>query len=99
MIDAMSPPVRIASSVVLAAAAIAAGYGVGLKVSGTKNAAAAGAAVLGVAGAAVVYKLNAEVPEVAAITLHNLVLSHDDPLELKREEVEGVAKRFEFSWD
>jgi Chloroplast envelope transporter len=96
MIDAMSPPVRIASSVVLAAAAVAAGYGLGLKIAGTRNAAVAGAAVLGLAGGALVYKMNAEVPEVAAITLHNLVLGHDDPLELKREEVEGVAKRFEF---
>lgn len=89
----MSPPVRIASSVVLAAAAIAAGYGLGLRIAGTRNAAAAGAVVLGVAGGAMVYKMNAEVPEVAAVTLHNLVMGHDNPLELKREEVEGVVKR------
>ncbi|XP_020093694.1 protein TIC110, chloroplastic [Ananas comosus] len=94
VVDALSPPARLASSAVLAAAAIAAGYGLGLRLGGTRAAAIGGAAVLGAAGGAVVYALNASVPEVAAANLHNLVASYDDPAALNREDVESILKKY-----
>jgi hypothetical protein len=43
-----------------------------------------------VAGAAAV---NAVVPEVAAVGLHNYVAGHDDPTNLDYGEVEAIAKK------
>lgn len=54
----------------------------------------AGAAALGAAGGAAVYALGSSVPEAAAVNLHNFVAGCDDPGALKREDIEGVAKRF-----
>ncbi|OVA12664.1 hypothetical protein BVC80_9017g17 [Macleaya cordata] len=94
LVDSLSPPARLASSVVIVASALAAGYGLGFRFGGTRNTGLAGAVALGAAGGAAVYALNASVPEVAAVNLHNLVASCDDPTELKNEDVEGIAKRY-----
>ncbi|RWV81329.1 hypothetical protein GW17_00057263 [Ensete ventricosum] len=80
----------MASSAVLAVAAMAAGFGLGLRVGGSKVAGIGGAAVLGVAGGAAVYALNSKIPEVAAINLHNLVAGYDDPTELTKDEVAAI---------
>ncbi|XP_038972833.1 protein TIC110, chloroplastic [Phoenix dactylifera] len=94
LVDALPPPARVASSVVVAAAALAAGYGLGLRFVGSRVAALGGAAALGAAGGAVVYALNSSVPEVAAVNLHNLVASYDDPTAVSKEDVEAVAKKY-----
>lgn len=94
LVCSLPPPARMASSAVLAAAAMAAGFGLGLRVGGSKVAGIGGAAVLGVAGGAAVYALNSKVPEVAAINLHNLVAGYDDPTELRKDEVAAIVEKF-----
>ncbi|CAL9130454.1 protein TIC110, chloroplastic-like [Musa acuminata AAA Group] len=94
LVCALPPPARMASSAVLAAAAMAAGFGLGLRVGGSKVAGIGGAAVLGVAGGAAVYALNSKVPEVAAISLHNLVAGYDDPTELRKDEVAAIVEKY-----
>ncbi|KAJ6745175.1 PROTEIN TIC110 CHLOROPLASTIC [Salix purpurea] len=61
---------------------------------GSRNLALGGAAVAGVAGGAVVFALNSAVPEVAAINLHNYVSGFDDPTQLSKKEIEGIAKKY-----
>ncbi|KAF5186744.1 hypothetical protein FRX31_023661 [Thalictrum thalictroides] len=92
--DSLSPSIRIASSIVIVAASIAAGYGLGLKVGGNRNTGIGGAVAIGAAGSAAVYALNSCVPDVAAVNLHNFVASYDDPTALKSEDIEGIAKRY-----
>lgn len=94
LVCSLPPPARMASSAVLAAAAMAAGFGLGLRVGGSKVAGIGGAAVLGVASGAAVYALNSKVPEVAAINLHNLVAGYDDPTELRKDEVAAIVEKF-----
>ncbi|XP_072984066.1 protein TIC110, chloroplastic isoform X1 [Typha latifolia] len=94
LVDALSPPARLASSVVIVAASIAAGYGLGFRFGGSRTVGLAGAAALGAAGGAAVYALNASVPDVAAVNLHNLVAGCDDPTALRKEDVEAVAKKY-----
>ncbi|XP_073112675.1 protein TIC110, chloroplastic [Elaeis guineensis] len=94
LVDALPPPAMVASSVVIAAAALAAGYGLGLRFGGSRVAGLGGAAALGAASGAVVYALNSSVPEVAAVNLHNLVASYDDPTAVSKEDVEAVAKKY-----
>ncbi|RRT48622.1 hypothetical protein B296_00030248, partial [Ensete ventricosum] len=94
LVCALPPPVRMASSAVLAVAAMAAGFGLGLRVGGSKVAGIGGAAVLGVAGGAAVYALNSKIPEVAAINLHNLVAGYDDPTELTKDEVAAIVEKY-----
>lgn len=93
-LDAMAPPVRLASSVVVVAGALAAGYGLGFRVGGSRSAGAGGAAALGAAGGALAYAINSCAPEVAAANLHNYVAGCDDPGEVKREVVEEIPKRY-----
>ncbi|CAA6660590.1 unnamed protein product [Spirodela intermedia] len=90
--DGLSPPVRLASSVVIVAGALAAGYGLGLRFGGSRTIGLGAAAVVGAAGSAAAYALNACVPEVAAVNLHNLVAGHDDPTTLRKEDVEELAE-------
>ncbi|KAI3994230.1 hypothetical protein MKX01_012487 [Papaver californicum] len=93
--DSLSPPVRLVSSIALVSAALAAGYGLGFRFGGgNKNIGIAGAVALGSASGAAVYALNSSVPEVAAVNLHNFVASCEDPLDLNREVIEGIAKRY-----
>ncbi|KAK1412731.1 hypothetical protein QVD17_34210 [Tagetes erecta] len=93
LVDSMSPAVRLASSVVVVAGAVAAGYGLGLRIGGNKNASIGGAVVLGAAGAGAVYVLNSSVPEIAAVSLHNYVAG-SDPGALKKEDIESIATRY-----
>ncbi|KAI3760365.1 hypothetical protein L1987_50760 [Smallanthus sonchifolius] len=93
LVDSMSPAVRLASSVVVVAGAVAAGYGLGLRIGGNRNASLGGAVVLGAAGAGAVYALNSSVPEIAAVSLHNYVAG-SDPGDLKKEDIENIASRY-----
>ncbi|KAI3749826.1 hypothetical protein L2E82_20442 [Cichorium intybus] len=93
LVDSMTPAVRLASSVVVVAGAVAAGYGLGLRIGGTRNASLGGAVVLGAAGAGAVYALNSSVPEIAALSLHNYVAG-SDPGALKKEDIESIASRY-----
>ena len=93
----MSPPVRLAGSALVFAGAVAAGYSLGLRFGGGRNAAAVGGAVaLGAAGAGAAYSLNACAPEVAAVNLHNYVAGSDDPAALKKEDIEAIASKLVF---
>ena len=74
---------------------IATGYGLGLRLMGSKNIALGGAAVAGAAGGALVYALNSAVPEVAAIGLHNYVAEFEDPASVTKEDIEKIASRYE----
>ncbi|KAL3530956.1 hypothetical protein ACH5RR_010278 [Cinchona calisaya] len=95
LVDAMSPPVRISSSALIFAAAIAAGYGLGSKFGGgSRNVALAGAVALGAAGAGAAFALNSCVPEVAAVNLHNFVADVDDPASLKKDDIEAIANKY-----
>lgn len=94
LVDAMSPPIRIASSALVFAGAIAAGYGLGLRFGGSRNAGVGGAIALGAAGAGAAYALNSCAPEVAAINLHNYVADFDDPAALKKEDIEAIANKY-----
>lgn len=91
---AVPPTARLAASALVVVAAAAAGYGLGARFGGTRNIGIGGAAALGVASGAAVYAANAAVPEVAATVLHNLVVGHDDPLTLRKEDVEAVANKY-----
>ncbi|KAJ6291279.1 hypothetical protein OIU76_023357 [Salix suchowensis] len=64
LVSNLSPPLRLASSAIILAGALAAGYGLGTKFGGgSRNLALGGAAVAGAAGGAVVFALNSAVPE------------------------------------
>lgn len=84
---------RLASSVLLVAAASAAGFGLGSRFGGNRNVAIGAAVALGAAGSAAAYSLNSCVPEVAATNLHNYVAQCHDPLELNKEEILAIANR------
>ncbi|KAG8371546.1 hypothetical protein BUALT_Bualt13G0099100 [Buddleja alternifolia] len=94
LVDAMSPPVRIASSALIVAAAVAAGYGLGSRFGGSRNAGFGGAVAIGAAGAGAAYALNSCVPEVAAANLHNYVVGCDDPKAVKKEDIEAIANKY-----
>lgn len=93
IVEKMTPPVRLATSAVVLAASLAAGYGLGLRLAGSKSIALGGAAVAGAAGGAVVYAMNSAVPEVAAIGLHNYVAEFEDPASVTKEDIEKIASR------
>jgi hypothetical protein len=90
----MSPPVRLASSVIVFAGAVAAGYGLGFRLGGSRSTGLGGAIALGAAGAGAVYALNSSVPELAAINLHNFVAECDDPEAVKKEDIESIANKY-----
>ncbi|CAI9776508.1 unnamed protein product [Fraxinus pennsylvanica] len=94
LVDAMSPPIRIAGSALIFAAAVAAGYGLGSRFGGSRNAGLGGAVALGAAGAGAAYAVNSCVPEVAAANLHNYVVSCDDPRAVKKEAIEAIANKY-----
>lgn len=94
LVDAMSPPIRIASSALVFAGAIAAGYGLGLRFGGSRDAGVGGAIALGAAGAGAAYALNSCAPEVAAINLHNYVADFEDPAALNKEDIEAIANKY-----
>lgn len=92
--DNLSPPVRLASSAIILAGAVAAGYGLGLRFGKSQNLALGGAAAMAAAGGGAVYAMNSCVPEVAATDLHNYLAGFDDPKAVKKEDIEQIAKRY-----
>ncbi|KAL5974558.1 hypothetical protein ACLOJK_031228 [Asimina triloba] len=94
LVDGLSPPARLATSAVIVAGALAAGYGLGFRFGGSRVTGLGGAVALGAAGGVAVYAMNASVPEVAAVNLHNYVAGCDDPRAVKREDVEEIAERY-----
>jgi len=94
VVDKLSPPLRLATSAVVIASAVAAGFHLGSKFGGSRNAAVGGAVALGVAGGAAAYALNAAAPQVAAVNLHNFVADLDHPSLLKNEDIDRIANRF-----
>ncbi|XP_074295141.1 protein TIC110, chloroplastic-like [Silene latifolia] len=94
IVDTMSPPVRLAASSLVVAAALAAGFGVGSRFGGSRNAAIGGAVVLGGAAAAAAYSVNSCAPEVAAVNLHNYVASSQDPLHLDKDYIMAIPSRY-----
>lgn len=90
----MSPTIRMAFSGLVFAAAVAAGFGLGFRFGGSRNAALGGAVALGAAGAGAAYALNSCAPEVAAANLHNYVAECDDLGALKKEDIEAIANRY-----
>ncbi|CAM0956673.1 unnamed protein product [Alopecurus aequalis] len=95
LVESLPPAARTAAELAVAAAAVAAGYGIGLRLGGGSRAAAyAGAAVLGAASVAGAVAVNSVVPEVAAVGLHNYVAGYDDPTKLETSEVEAIASKY-----
>jgi hypothetical protein len=94
IVDKLSPPLRLATSAVVIAGAVTAGFSLGSKFVGSRNAAIGGAVALGVAGGAAAYALNAAAPQVAAVNLHNFVSGLDDPSMLKNKDIDEIANRF-----
>ncbi|KAI4305351.1 hypothetical protein L6164_028722 [Bauhinia variegata] len=94
LVDKLSPPLRIATSAIVFAGAVAAGYGLGSRFGGSRNAALGGAVALGAAGGAAAYALNACAPQVAAVNLHNYVAGFDDPAKVTREDIESIASKY-----
>ncbi|XP_027369035.1 protein TIC110, chloroplastic-like isoform X1 [Abrus precatorius] len=94
LVDKLSPPVRLATSAVIVAGAVAAGYGLGSRFRGSRYAALGGAVAIGAAGGAAAYALNASAPQVAAVNLHNYVAAFDDPSKLKKEDIEAIANKY-----
>lgn len=93
--DKLSPPVRLATSAVFIAGAVFAGFKFGSKYGGgSRNVEIAGAALLGAAGGAMAYAMNAAVPEVAAKRLHDYVADCNDPGSVKREDIEAIASKY-----
>jgi hypothetical protein len=93
LVDKLPLPARLATSAVIVAGAVAAGYGLGSKFGGSRNAALGGAVAVGVAGGAAAYALNATAPQVAAVSLNNYVAGFDDPSKLKKEDIEVIANK------
>lgn len=93
IVEKMTPPVRLATSAVVLAATLASGYGLGLRLAGSRNIALGAAAAAGAAGGAVVYAMNSAVPEVAAIGLHNYVAEIEDPASVTKDDIEKIASR------
>ncbi|CAN1754044.1 Protein TIC110, chloroplastic [Linum perenne] len=94
LVGSLPPPVRLTCSVIVLAGAVAAGYGLGQRFGGTRNLAIGGAAAMGAAGGAMVYALNACVPEVAATSLHNYVVGLDDPKGVEKDEIEQIVRKY-----
>ncbi|KAM0854929.1 hypothetical protein ACQ4PT_050107 [Festuca glaucescens] len=95
LVESLPPAARTAAELAVAAAAVAAGYGIGLRLGGGSRAAAyAGAAVLGAASVAGAVAVNSIVPEVAAVGLHNYVAGYDDPTKLETSQVEAIANKY-----
>ncbi|XP_045827336.1 protein TIC110, chloroplastic-like [Trifolium pratense] len=94
LVDKLPLPARLATSAVIVAGAVAAGYGLGSRFGGSRNAALGGAVAVGVAGGAAAYAMNAIAPQVAAVSLNNYVAGFDDPSKLKKEDIEVIANKY-----
>lgn len=94
LVDSLTPTVRLATSALVVAGALAAGYGLGSRFGGTRNAGIGAAVALGAAGGAAAYALNSAVPEVAAVNLHNYVALCDDPTAVDKDHIQAIATRY-----
>ncbi|KAK2652948.1 hypothetical protein Ddye_012804 [Dipteronia dyeriana] len=94
VVEKLSPPLRLATSAIVIAAAAFAGFKLGFRFGGNRNVAIGGATAFGAAGGAVAYAMNAAVPEVAAVRLHDYVAGFDDPGAVKREDIEAIASKY-----
>ncbi|XP_061354304.1 protein TIC110, chloroplastic-like [Gastrolobium bilobum] len=94
LVDKLSPPARLATSAIIVAGAVAAGYGLGSRFGGSRTSALGGAVALGAASGAAAYALNASAPQVAAVNLHNYVAGFDDKTKLKKEDIEAIASKY-----
>nr|GEX04253.1 protein TIC110, chloroplastic [Tanacetum cinerariifolium] len=63
----------LGASVMVVASALAAGYGLGLKLGGNKNVIVGEAVALGVIGVGAAYVVNSSVSKIAAVSLQNYV--------------------------
>ncbi|KAI4385245.1 hypothetical protein MLD38_003296 [Melastoma candidum] len=98
------PTTRLVTSIVFVAGAVAAGYGVGVRIGGggpKSLAAVGGAAVAGAAaGGAAYYAGKAVVPEIAAVELRNHVVAAgggiggSDGAGIKREDIYEIARKY-----
>lgn len=93
IVDALPAQARLVGSAVLVAAALAAGYLLGFKFGRSKNAALAIAAAMGAVAGGSVYAMRSCVPEVAAVSLHNLAAGYDDPMDLTKEDIEKLVQK------
>ncbi|KAI4383479.1 hypothetical protein MLD38_009313 [Melastoma candidum] len=98
------PTARLVASVVLVAGAVAAGYGVGVRIGGggPKSLAATGGAVVAgaAAGGCAYYAAKAVVPEIASVELRNHVVAvgagdgDSDGAGIKREDIDEIARKY-----
>lgn len=85
---------RYATCGAIVAAALAAGYAVGARAKGTSAAAMGGALVLGAAGGVTAFALNASAPHVAAVHLHNALVSFSDPKSITRDDIDSILQKY-----
>jgi hypothetical protein len=94
VLEGLPAPARYASSAVIVAGALAAGYLLGGRYKGTQVAAVGGAVALGAVGGAAVVAFNAAAPQVAAAQLRNELVHHSDPTSVTPAVIDGIAKKY-----
>ncbi|KAJ7959914.1 TIC110 protein, chloroplastic [Quillaja saponaria] len=94
LVDKLSPPVRLASSAIIIAGAVAAGYGLGTRFGGSRNAALGGAVALGAVGRGYYLCLDCLCSTSCRSEFNNHVAGVDDPAAVKKEGIEGIAKKY-----
>lgn len=94
VLEGLPAPARYATSAVIVAGALAAGYLLGGRYKGNQAAAVGGAVALGAVGGATVVAFNAAAPQVAAVQLRNSLVNHSDPTSVTPAEIDEIAKRF-----
>eukprot|EP00252_Welwitschia_mirabilis_P003221 TRINITY_DN13309_c0_g1_i1.p1 TRINITY_DN13309_c0_g1~~TRINITY_DN13309_c0_g1_i1.p1 ORF type:complete len:982 (-),score=224.75 TRINITY_DN13309_c0_g1_i1:486-3431(-) len=93
-LEGFSAPARHGTCLALVAAALAAGYAGGSLVRGTRAASIAGAVALGLASSAAAFVVNSAASRVAAVKLHNKVVSSANASLLTRDDVESIVHRY-----
>ena len=94
VLEGLPAPARYASSVVVVAGALAAGYLLGSRYKSTQVAAVGGAVALGAVGGAAVVAFNAAAPKVAAAQLRNSLVHHPDPTTVTPADIDGIARKY-----
>ena len=94
LLEGLPAPARYATSAVIVAGALAAGYALGAKYQGTQTAAVGGAVAFGAVGGATVFALNAAAPHVAAVQLRNTLVNHSDPKSVTPSDVDAIANKY-----
>lgn len=93
VLEGLPAPARYATSAVVVAGALAAGYLIGGRYKGNQVAAVGGAVALGAVSGAAVVAFNAAAPQVAAVQLRNSLVNHSDPTSVTPAEIDQIAKR------